>query len=332
MEAINNYDYGLTSMVLEAEMVFNNLYREMMIEEAHQLIMEAEEQQQGEQKQDSSSSQQSGGFKEKVKRFVEGIVKLWRAFIAKLKDIINKVIINRQLAVKFLAKYDSELSKFKGSSKKTKVNPMMAGKTQKLMASVNEVVKSAQGMLNQNVDKVPNMSNELKGVHDKMNKLKHDINQAVLEKHEVMLDTKLLDGAIQFLKVGYKQMNDTVANLTKNSEAYVTHATRQLNAKLMQGGVDDTKRNEALNTFMHFAREAVSSIIQVNARMIAVGNQTYVDSFAVCREAVSVVRKGKGSSESEKKTDEKEEPRKRKDVTNDSREVEKQKELPAPKK
>jgi hypothetical protein len=277
MESINHYDFGIMSDLLEAEMSINNIVTEMMREEAVSVLTE-------------DASDRTQAVSQKIKAFIEVIMKLWNSFKLRVKNAVNQVIANNNVAKKFLQKYKFDIDNFKEApGKMVSVNPVISGNANKLMSEVQKVTRMAEQILSdgKNGQFPGDYQQKLADIEKQIHAATNTINETISHKEKIKLDQTAVRNAVRFLETGYKSMNSNLTRMIQGSESRVTQATREMSNFVNRNNIPKEAVGKILATYQSVVRLAVGAIIRVNAKMMAVANQSYVDCFTICREAVA---------------------------------------------
>jgi hypothetical protein len=270
----NMYDGGILSLVLETELAFFNIEKELMREEARIIITESEA--------DESK------LKSKLMEIAKKIKEVWDTFVAKIKQVINKIVVSTKLAEKFLSQNEKFLNQFNGSTKKVKISPMLddLSKFKEEEKHIKEAIRLAIKFFRTSI-LTPDLTEELK--KQVQEATKRAITNST-EKVEVYLDKVLVKDSTVYLKKAYKLVIKEIEDLRSAGDKVVKKLRSEVERILKQQGEDNVTVKTVGFIYGMVGRAVVNLVMKVASKTISNANQVYVDSFKVCRLAVSVVK------------------------------------------
>jgi hypothetical protein len=278
-------------MLLESELAFNNLQLQLMREEAYGILFEAEAEATAEGEAGSKSNvkdkakqlgdQAVKGLKEVVKKIVE----LFNTFVAKIKQVINKVVVASNVAKKFIASHRENLSKFAGSSQLVKVTPYLANRSS--LGEEFAKVKTALACSNRylhlqyaDMKGAQALLNEIKKVEAQIGK---QATHASTSKIDTKLSTGFVDSCVSFIEKEYSALSKTSSELANGAR----EVTARVQAALKYRGED--RRTIMGHSIM--GRTVIFLLMRVAGQLISIMNQMYVDAFKVVRVASGTSKK-----------------------------------------
>jgi hypothetical protein len=278
---MEQHDFGLFNLALEAEMINNNLAFEMMQEEAMSILMVENE-------ENSTSKKES--FKKKVVEFLKKLKEFWNAIVSKFAQIINKIIASSGVAQKFIAKHKEALSKFGGSNEKVKVNVLII-KPERMKNELGHITR-ATALANQFLGFRFASKEQVEQLHKDMQQSLSNISKSLVEvntaKEDIQLTSTLVNEGIKFLTTEYKKGSEGINAIKKKSGEVIAKSKQILDEALKEDGADETTRRMIGWAWGVTGRQVAGKLIQVAGRFVSMLNTCYVDYLKVCHRAISL--------------------------------------------
>jgi hypothetical protein len=304
---MENHDFGLFNLALEAEMITNNLTVELMREDAMSVLIN----------EDESGSSKKESFKKKVSEFLKKLKEFWNAIVSKFAQIINKIIASSGVAQKFIAKHKQALSDFGGSNEKIKVNVLIT-KPERMKEELGHITK-ATSLANTFLGFRFTSEEQVRHLHTEMQNALSDISKSLVQvntaKEDIQLTSTLVDEGIKFLTSEYKKGGEALNSIKKKSGEVINKSKQILDEALKADQADESTRRMISWAWGITGRQVAGKLIQVAGRFVSMLNTSYVDYLKVCHKAVSLSKSQDKANSKAKATagDGKE----RKDVTPD---------------
>jgi hypothetical protein len=280
---MEQHDYGLFNLALEAEIASNNLTIELMREEAMSIIMNEEE-----QEKDSSSKKEA--FKKKVVEFLKKLKEFWNKIASKFAQIINKIIASTGVAQKFIAKNKQALSSFGGSDTKVSVNVLIS-QPNRMKEELGYITK-ATALTNQYLSFRLASKEHAEQVLSELRKSAEDISKSLVAvntaKEEVQLTSTLVKDGISFLTNDFKKGGEALKSLRKQTGDVINQSKKILDDAMKAEGANADERRAMGWIWGVSSRLITGKLMQVAGRFVSMLNTCYVDYLKVCHKAVSL--------------------------------------------
>lgn len=283
----------MTTDILEAEMNFNNIYHELLSEEISLFLNEDDP-----IDHNPNPTDYKMRIKEVANKLLQAIIDIWIAFISRIKDVVNKIIIHMKLADKFMDQNRKYLQEFEKtnmyfSDKKIKVSPLLFD--HRRFDTVMNAVRSVK-IVSDDIMKVKIRPEDIskdtiqKELSMKLSNAKKEINKMIVEKEEVTPNKDLYEKSKLFLLKGYDSLVAEFSKMYKTTDSIIRTSKNNFISKF---NVDTSTRDGklAVNGYIEISRMCVSTVIECYSRMLSLLNQLYTDSFTVCRMTVAEVKK-----------------------------------------
>jgi len=267
-------DGGLINLALESEMTLNNLEISLMREEASLIFNEV----------DSNSV-----IITKFKKILETLKKLWNTFLAKIKEVINKVVVATKMAEKFVIKYEGDIKEYKGNLK-IEVNPLIAypDRMKLMVQHIDDITGMTSKFITiqfNSTDEANKCEEEIKDIQRKLSDSAIFVNTT--KKQEINVNSKVGEEAITFLRTVYPKIVDKVENFKKNGGAIVAGANREFVKMMKSQGEKGSELRKDKYGHLFMSQYYMNTLIKASASFISMMNQCYVDYYKICRNIVS---------------------------------------------
>lgn len=280
---MQNHDFGLFNLALEAEMASNNLAFALMQEEAMSVLMVEEE---------SNSASKKEAFKKKVVEFLKKLKEFWNVIVSKFAQIINKIIASSGIAQKFITKHKQALSDFSGSSEKVKVNVLIT-KPERMKQELAHITK-ATTLANTFLGFRFTSQAQVEQLHKEMQGAISDISKSLVEvnttKEDANLTPALVNEGIKFLTTEYKKGGEAINAIKKKSGEVIAKSKQILDEALQADGADEATRRMIGWAWGVTGRQVTAKLVAVAGRFVSMLNTCYVDYLKVCHRAVALTK------------------------------------------